>query len=82
MCSVGLAEALITALIGTVLGMAVGHATAWYIAWRVHDASAIVLRPTCVPAELSIAGAVLLLTAVAGLLLAAHVSRQDVVSHL
>ncbi len=82
MCSVGLAEALITALIGTVLGMAVGHATAWYIAWRVHDASAIVLRPTCVPAEFGIAGAVLLLAAVAGLLPAVQVYRQDVASNL
>jgi hypothetical protein len=62
--------------------MAVGHATAWYIAWRVHDASAIVLRPTCVPAEFGIAGAVLLLAAVAGLLPAVQVYRQDVASNL
>src|SRR5207245_120701 len=58
-CLVGLAEALLTSLVGTVLGMATAHVTAWYIAWRVHDASAIVLRPTCVPAELGIASAVL-----------------------
>ncbi len=82
MCSVGLAEALVTALIGTVLGMAAGHATAWYISWRVHDASAIILRPTCVPAEFGIAGAVLLLAAVAGLLPAVQVYRQDVASNL
>jgi putative ABC transport system permease protein len=82
MCSVGLAEALITALLGTVLGMVIGHATAWYIAWRVHDVSAIVLRPTCVPAEFGIAGAVLLLAAAAGLLPAVQVYRQDVASNL
>ena len=62
--------------------MAVGHTTAWYIAWRVRDASAIVLRPTCVPAEFGVAGAVLLLAAVAGLLPAVRVYRQDVASNL
>src|SRR5215470_1353290 len=65
--TIGLAEALITAFVGAVLGVATAHATAWYIAWRVHDASAIVLRPVYVPAELGIASVVLLLAAAAGL---------------
>ena len=82
MCMVGLAEALITSLVGTVFGMAAGHVIAWYIAWRVHDASAIVLRPVCVPAEMGIAGAVLLLAAAAGLLPAMQAYRQDIASNL
>ena len=81
-CSVGLAEALLTSLMDMVLGMATAHVTAWYIAWRVHDASAIVLRPTCVPAELGIAGAVLLSAATAGLLPAVQAYCQDVASSL
>ena len=81
-CIVGLAEALLTSLMGMVLGMATAHVTAWYIAWRVHDASAIVLRPTCVPAELGIAGAVLLSAATAGLLPAVQAYCQDVANSL
>ena len=79
---VGLAEALITAIVGIVLGIVVGHITAWYIALQVHNASALAIRPTFVPTELSMAGAVLLLAAAAGLLPAVQSYRQEVASHL
>jgi len=81
-CLVGLAEALLTSLAGAVLGMIAGHGIAWSIAWRVRDASAIALRPVCAPAEVGIAGAVLLLATAAGLLPAIQAYRQDVASHL
>ena len=82
MCLVGLVEALLTALMSVLLGMATAHVIAWYIARRIHDASAIVLHPVWVPAELGIAGAVLLLAAAAGLLPAVQAYHQDVASNL
>jgi len=80
--TVGLAEVLITAIAGIVLGIVVGHITAWYIALQVHNASALAIRPAFVPTELSMAGAVLLLAAAAGLLPAVQSYRQEVASHL
>jgi len=80
--TVGLAEALITACGGVVLGVMSGHVMAWYIAWKVHEASALALRPAFVPAEWGIGAAVLLLAAAAGLLPAVQAYRQDVASHL
>jgi len=79
---VGLAEALITALVGVVLGVMSGHMMAWYIAWKVHEASALAIRPGFVPAECGVGAAVLLLAAAAGLLPAVQSYRQDVASHL
>ena len=79
---VGLAEALITALVGVVLGVMSGHMMAWYIAWKVHEASALAIRPGFVPAEWGVRAAVLLLAAAAGLLPAVQSYRQDVASHL
>jgi putative ABC transport system permease protein len=80
--TVGLAEALITALGGVVLGIMSGHVLAWYIAWKMHEASALAIRPGFVPAEWGIGAAVLLLAAAAGLLPAVQSYRQDVASHL
>jgi len=80
--TVGLAEALITAFAGVVLGILSGHMMAWYIAWKVHEASALAIRPSCVPAEWGMGAAVLLLAAAAGLLPAVQSYRQDVASHL
>ena len=80
--TVGLTEALITALVGVVLGVMSGHVMAWYIAWKVHEASALVIRPGFVPAEWAMGAAVLLLAAAAGLLPAVQSYRQDVASHL
>ena len=80
--TVGLAEALITALGGVVLGVMSGHVLAWYIAWKMHEASALAIRPGFVPAEWGIGAAVLLLAAAAGLLPAVQSYRQDVASHL
>jgi putative ABC transport system permease protein len=80
--TIGLAEALITALVGIVLGVMSGHVMAWYIAWKVHEASALAIRPGFVPGEWGIGAAVLLLAAAAGLLPAVQAYRQDVASHL
>ncbi len=80
--TVGLAEALITGLVGVVLGVTSGHAMAWYIAWKVHEASALAIRPGFVPAEWGMGAAVLLLAAAAGLLPAIQSYRQEVASHL
>jgi hypothetical protein len=54
---------------------------AWYIAWKMHEVSALAIRPGFVPAEWSMGAAVLLLAA-AGLLPAVQSYRQDVASHL
>ena len=80
--TVGLTEALITALVGVVLGVMSGHVMAWYIAWKVHEASALAIRPGFVPAEWGIGAAVLLMATAAGLLPAVQSYRQDVASHL
>jgi len=58
-----------------------GHVMAWYIAWKMHEVSALAIRPGFVPAEWSMGAAVLLLAA-AGLLPAVQSYRQDVASHL
>jgi len=52
------------------------------IAWKVHEASALAIRPGFVPAEWGVRAAVLLLAAAAGLLPAVQSYRQDVASHL
>ena len=64
------------------LGVMSGHVMAWYIAWKVHEASALAIRPGFVPAEWGMAAAVLLLAAAAGLLPALQAYRQEVASHL
>jgi putative ABC transport system permease protein len=79
---IGLAEPLITAAWGTMLGVVAGHVAAWSIASRLHDASAIAIRPTFMVEELMVAGAVLLLSAAAGLLPAIESYRQDVATNL
>jgi putative ABC transport system permease protein len=80
--TIGLAEALITGLVGIVLGVMSGHVMAWYVAWKVHEASALAIRPGFVPGEWGMGAAVLLLAAAAGLLPAVQSYRQDVASHL
>ena len=80
--TIGLAEALITGLVGIVLGVMSGHVMAWYVAWKVHEASALAIRPGFVPAEWGMGAAVLLLAAAAGLLPAVQAYRQEVARHL
>jgi putative ABC transport system permease protein len=79
---IGLAEPLITAAWGTMLGVVAGHLVAWYIASRLHEASAIAIRPTFMIEELMVVGAALLLSAIAGLIPAIESYRQDVATNL
>ena len=79
---IGLAEPLIIAVWGIILGFVAGHLAAWYIASRLHEASAIAIRPTFMIEELMVVGAVLLLSAVAGLIPAIASYRQDVTTNL
>ena len=79
---IGLAEPLIIAAWGIILGCVAGHIAAWYVASRLHEASAIAIRPTFMLEELMVAGAVLLLSAVAGLIPAIESYQQDVAAHL
>jgi putative ABC transport system permease protein len=79
---IGLAEPLIIAAWGIILGVVAGHSAAWYIASRLQEASAIAVRPTFMIEELMVVGAVLLLSAVAGLIPAIESYRQDVATHL
>jgi hypothetical protein len=59
-----------------------GHLVAWYIASRLHEASAIAIRPTFMIEELMVVGAALLLSAIAGLIPAIESYRQDVATNL
>jgi putative ABC transport system permease protein len=79
---IGLAEPLITAAWGAMLGIVLGHLAAWSIASRLHDASAIAVRPRYVLEELMVVGAVLVLAAIAGLIPAIESYRQDVATNL
>jgi hypothetical protein len=79
---IGLAEPLLIAAWGIILGFVAGHLAAWYIASRLHEASAIAIRPTFMIEELMVVGAVLLLSAVAGVIPAIASYRQDVETNL
>ena len=80
--TIGPAEPLIIAAWGIILGFAAGHLAALSIAARLHEASAIAIMATCMIEELMVAGAVLLLAAVAGLIPAIASYRQDVATNL
>jgi putative ABC transport system permease protein len=79
---IGLAEPLITAAWGTILGLIAGHMAALYVASHLHEASAIAIRPAFTIGEFMVVGAVLLLSAIAGLIPAIQSYRQDVATNL
>jgi hypothetical protein len=79
---IGLAETLITTTWGTMLGFVTGHLAAWYMASRLHEASALAIRPAFMIEELVVVGAVLVLSAIAGLIPAVESYRQDVATNL
>jgi putative ABC transport system permease protein len=79
---IGLAEPLIIAALGIIVGFVAGHLAAWYIAARLHESSAIAIRPTVMIEELMVVGAVLLLSAGAGLIPAIESYRQDMATNL